>query len=183
MSMLIPDAPDELLLNPNLGLVPDIDGPLFGVRAICGNLANHMCPGNMVMRLLKDGLALLKSMKHVHDLSMASNTGKKACGICGKAKPLGQFHWLKTTKSYHSYCKPCLAIYMRRRARRKAKETKPSLTRNIITSGNTFTPTANPAARSMPDGATLRPGVKCKKMSNEFFCCLGTWQAAFAATA
>jgi len=122
--MLIPDSPDELLLNPNLGLVPDIDGPLFGLRAICGNLANHMCPGNMVMRLLKDGLALLKSMKHVHDLSMASNTGKKACGICGKAKPLGQFHWLKTTKSYHSYCKPCLAVYMRRRARRKAKETK-----------------------------------------------------------
>jgi len=55
---------------------------------------------------------------------MASKTGKKACGICGKAKPLGQFHWLKTTKSYHSYCKTCLAVYMRHRARRKAKETK-----------------------------------------------------------
>lgn len=57
-------------------------------------------------------------------MGMASTTGKKACGICGKAKPLGQFHWLKTTKSYHTYCKPCLAVYMRRRARRKAKETK-----------------------------------------------------------
>lgn len=122
--MLIPDPPDELLLNPNLGLVPDIDGPLFGVRAICGNLAHHVCPGNMVVLLLKDGLALPMSMMRAHDSCMASKTGKKACRICGKAKPLGHFHWLKTTKSYHTCCKPCLAVYMRRRARRKASETK-----------------------------------------------------------
>ena len=55
---------------------------------------------------------------------MASKTVKKSCGKCGKTKPLGQFYWIKATKAYHSYCKPCLAAYMRSRARRKAKETK-----------------------------------------------------------
>ena len=50
--MLMPDPPEEPLLNEYLGLLPDIDGPLFGLRAICGNLANDMCQGNMVMRLL-----------------------------------------------------------------------------------------------------------------------------------
>ncbi len=55
---------------------------------------------------------------------MASKTGKKACGKCDKNKPIGQFYWIKATKAYHSYCKPCLAAYMRSRGRRKAKETK-----------------------------------------------------------
>jgi len=55
---------------------------------------------------------------------MASKTVKKSCGKCGKTKPLGQFYWIKATKAYHSYCKPCLAAYMRSRVRRKAKETK-----------------------------------------------------------
>lgn len=55
---------------------------------------------------------------------MASKTGKKTCGKCGKSKSLGQFYLIRATGAYHSYCKPCLAAYMRARTRRKAKETK-----------------------------------------------------------
>lgn len=48
----------------------------------------------------------------------------KTCTKCGETKPVSEYYWLKTRKSYHARCKPC---YRRdvagagRRARQKLR--------------------------------------------------------------
>lgn len=41
-------------------------------------------------------------------------SGYKCCAMCNKVKQEKQFHLL-TGGNLHSYCKPCLSIYMRSR--------------------------------------------------------------------
>ena len=37
---------------------------------------------------------------------------KKPCRICGEVKTLKHFYYLRTAKSFHSYCKCCQSNYM-----------------------------------------------------------------------
>ena len=52
MLILMPDPPEEPPLNEYLGLLPDIDGPLFGLRAIGSDDVYVQYQGNMVLLLM-----------------------------------------------------------------------------------------------------------------------------------
>jgi hypothetical protein len=49
MLMLIPDPPEDPPLNEYRGLIPDIDGPLLGLRAIIYDYLYVYTLGNMVL--------------------------------------------------------------------------------------------------------------------------------------
>ncbi len=37
---------------------------------------------------------------------------RRTCAQCEQSLPLGSFHWIKASKTYHSYCRACHSAYM-----------------------------------------------------------------------